>query len=327
MTVAVLGLGSIGMRHARNLRALGRDVAGFDPDPARRRQLEDEGGQAFDSRAAALERANAVVVASPSERHLDDMRAAVDAGRHLFVEKPLAHTADGVAEVLADARDAGLTVFPGLVLRFHPAVLAARDMLRQGAVGTPIWARFQMSDYLPNWRPHQDHRAGYAADPRTGGVLFDLVHEFDIANFLLGPAETAAAAARSSGLLEIAAEDCADVVLRHADGVLSSMHFDYLTRPRRRTTEIAGSDGIIRLDLDARRLNVVGPDGDTTEDRVFPGDYPDDFLRQMASFLACADGDEAPPCTGDEALAVLTQVLDARRLAGLPSTTDHETAP
>lgn len=311
--VAVLGLGSIGLRHARNLKELCARPIGFDPSPERRALLDG----AVANRAAALDAADAVVIASPSGQHRDDLEAAIEAGCHVLVEKPLAHADAGLEAVLARAEAAGLTVFVAVNQRFNPAIEAGRARLRDGRLGEPLWARLLCASYLPDWRPQQDHRQGYAADPASGGVLFDVIHEFDLANHLLGPARTLSAAATRSGRLGIATEDIADVTLEHDGQLRSTLHLDYLTRPAQRITEIAGTEGLLRLDLRARRLERWSPDGAPAETEDFPGSVDDDYRAEMVAFLDCCRGEATPRCGGREGLAVLRQVLDARRLCGL----------
>lgn len=317
-SVAVLGLGSIGLRHARNLLALGRPVVGFDPSPDRRALLVQAGGEAAESRDRALAAAGAVLIASPNRFHLADLDAAVAAGLPAFVEKPLAHDAAAAAAVLDRAAAAGLVVFAGLNMRFNPVVREARRIIAAGGIGRLLWGRLICASYLPGWRPWQDYRAGYAADAGTGGVLFDIIHEFDLAWHLLGPARTVSALARRSGLLDMPSEDMADVVLDHADGARSTIHLDYVTRPDRRATEIAGTDGLLELDLLGRRLRHLGTDGRVLLDTVLPGTDDGDYLDEMRAFLDAVDRRTAPVCDGREALAVLDQVVAARRLANLP---------
>jgi len=319
LTVAVLGLGSIGLRHARNLLSLGQAVVGFDPDPERRQLLEAEGGRALDSRDGALEGANAAVIASPSQFHADDLSAALDAGCHVMAEKPLAHSVVGLDDLLARAHEQGLVVFVAHNLRFHPCVEAAREILAAGRLGELLWARLLAASYLPDWRPHQDYRRGFAADPATGGALFDFIHEFDLAAHLLGPFETAAAVARRTGTLDIASEDCVDAILRHASDVCSAVHVDYATRPARRITEIVGTDGTLTLDLVNRQLTLVDADGAEIAHHDYGGAFSEDYVREMEAFLECVNGQAEPRCDAKEALSILTQVVAARALAGLPA--------
>ncbi|MDP7343029.1 MAG: Gfo/Idh/MocA family oxidoreductase [Alphaproteobacteria bacterium] len=319
MTLAVLGLGSIGTRHATNALALGEAVVGFDPDPARRGLLAEKGGRPAESRAAALDGADAAIVASPNAHHLDDICAALGAGCHVMVEKPMAHATDGVQALLDAARAGERVVFAAHNLRFHPAVRAAKAILDSSRLGTPLWARALAASYLPGWRPRQDYRAGFAADARTGGAVFDFIHEFDLLAHLLGPYTAEAAVARRSGILDIAAEDCADAILRHETGPVSTLHIDYVTRPAVRITEVAGTEGMLRIDIPARRLVHLAVGGETLAEESFGGEHGDDYVTEMRAFLDCVRGEATPACDGQEALAVLAQVIRVRRLAGLPA--------
>ncbi len=318
--IGVLGLGSIGLRHARNLLDLGREVIGYDPDPARQATVAALGGEIAPNRDALLKQSAAVVVCSPNAHHRDDLGDAIAAGCSVLIEKPLAHTDIGLEELLDQAERQGLVIFAGFNLRFHPAVRLAAQWLAEKRLGTPLWARAIFSDFLPHWRPSQDYRLGYTADPRTGGVIFDVIHEIDLVTALLGPGHMTAASARNTGTLGITSEDCADLIIRHSCGVQSSVHLDYVTRPRRRVTEIAGTNGMFILDLDARRLSHIGTDGGVVAEVVFPGSASDDYREEMRAFMACLVDMESPACDGRQALAVLRLALDARRLAKLPPT-------
>lgn len=317
-TVAVLGLGSIGLRHATNLIQLGQHVVGFDPDPERRSKLLALGGTTSESREFALEQADAAVVATPNRFHLDDLTAAIDAGCPTFVEKPISHRSDGVAELLAEARTRNLSVFAALNLRYHPSVEFAKAALAEQRIGPIVWARLICSSYLPNWRPHQDYRKGHACDPETGGILFEDIHEVDLANHLLGPARVIAATARVTETLELTAEDCADLILRHPDGVISSIHMDFATPVPKRVTEIAGTKGVIRIDIIGRSYLETNADGEIVHERRFDSLIDDDYLVEMDAFLGSLDGGGDVRCDGGEALDVLAQVINARELAGLP---------
>ena len=325
MVVAVLGLGSIGLRHARNLLSLEREVVGFDPALDRRSALIEAGGTVVATRDAAIEAAVAVVVASPNAYHFEDMTAVVDAGRHIFVEKPLAHKVGGVNEILERALAADRVVFAGLNQRYNPAIREARALIAAGRLGTVLWGRFLAALYLPDWRLSQDHRKGYAADRTTGGVIFDAVHEFDLAHHLLGEARTLTATARSSGSLGVPSDDIADIVLGHPGGVVSSLHLDYVTRPPRRIIDIAGTAGLLNIDILARRLVLHDGDGKTVLERTYDTTYDDDYRDEMAAFLNCIEGREKPACDGREALSVLHQVVAARFLAGLPGAEARDT--
>jgi predicted dehydrogenase len=316
--IAILGLGSIGLRHARNALALGESVIGFDPSPERRALLIAEGGEIAESRDAALAAATACVIASPSDLHEDDLAAAIAAGRHALVEKPIGHRIGRLPQLLDQAEAGGVVIAAALNLRLHPCVRIAKAVLTEGELGRVLWGRFLAALYLPDWRPGQDWTKGYANDPRTGGAVFDYIHEFDLAAHLLGPFTPAACVAGNSGTLGLESEDIADAILRHPGGVSSSVHVDYVTRPRMRGFYIAGTLGHLHVDLDRRHIRRIDAEGGVMLDETLAGGYGDDYITEMSAFLDAVRG--APPvCTGREALAVLEGVIQTRTLAGLPS--------
>lgn len=314
--LGVIGLGSIGLRHARNALVAGADVLGFDPDAHRGDLLGQAGGIFASTEDAIFETCDAVVVCSPNSFHFDHMSRAIDAGLHALVEKPLSHKVEGLTDVLDKADEKGLIVGAAMNLRFHPVSLAAKRILRSGVCGTPIWARLTMSSYLPDWRPHQDYRQGYTADQTTGGVLFDIVHEPDLAAFLLGSFTVVAASAVRTGLLDIPSEDCADLILDHA-GVRSTVHVDYISTQKRRFFEIQCSRGFIHGDLNLRKFMAYDKEGVIVNEELFPGAYDHDYVEEMKAFLSAVSGKGTYPCPARDALDVLTGVIQARRMAGL----------
>lgn len=322
MEFVVLGLGSIGRRHAENLLALKCQVLGFDTDQERCKSFEAAGGRSTSRREEAMAAAangGAIIVASPSGQHHADVLEAIDIGCHLFVEKPFVHRLDGIEEALKAAECAGQIIFAAHNLRYHPAVESAHAVLSAGELGQIFWARAICGSYLPDWRPNQDYRTGYAANPMAGGVIFDIVHEFDLSAYLLGPFRVKQAIGNQSGFLELSSEDIADIVLQHDSGARNVVHVDYLTRPPIRVMDIAGENGRLSVDIIRRRVRHWRADGEIVLDESAASKHEDDYRFEMAQFLSCIEGETEPRCDGFEAFAVLREVISARDMAGLPS--------
>lgn len=318
MRLAILGLGSMGLKHAENARAQGCTVIGFDPDPAALAKLESLDGRGLNSAEAAIQQSESVIVASPPACHLDHIAAALAANRPTLVEKPLSDRVGNLAALLSEAERRGIMVAVAQNLRFHPAVNAAKTMIAEGAIGQPIAAAAIGVSHLPDWRPGKDYRVNYAADPKSGGAIFDWIHEIDLMAYLFGPFEGVAAAAGRSGALEISAEDTATMALRHHSGVASTVMVSYAGRSAKRTTDIFGTDGRLEIDISARRLRAWNRDSHETV-RDFGGQHGDDYGAELSDFLAAATGKARPRCAAMEALGILRQVLRLRALAGLPA--------
>ena len=159
MKCLVVGAGSIGRRHAQNLLTLDAgDVSVCDPDAdavaAATSTLGVKGYAALDEALAAGP--DAVLVCTPTHRHLDVARAALEADAHLFIEKPVALSLEGVAALVELAAARARTVRVGCNMRFHPGVTALRSAIEAGAAGRVRMIRAWFSHYLPNWRPSRD---------------------------------------------------------------------------------------------------------------------------------------------------------------------------
>lgn len=314
--VLVLGLGSIGLRHARNLRRLGAEVLGFDPSHISRAKASAEGIAIASAREEALRTSRAVIIATPSQYHYADLSESVNAGKPVFVEKPLAHTLKGLREIMTSAT---APVFPALILRHDSAVQAARAFISALGPQTDIGGLVSCESYLPNWRPDADYKAGYAADPVSGGVIFDHIHEIDLGWHLLGPMQFRAASAMVGTKLGLKSDERAEMDFDHARGQLRIV-VDYASPGRnRRETALQGAWGRLKLDIVRRRLTIWDSADVLVRDDVMPGAFEEDYLDQMKLFLDVAAGKAKPICSVTEALDVLALALAARKACHLPT--------
>jgi predicted dehydrogenase len=328
MKIAVLGGGSIGLRHAQNAAAMNCAVTVYDPDSASLARAKALGLEAQPCRSAALAAADAAIVASPSRFHMVDAIDSVEHGCHVLIEKPMATSTSGMDTLLKTSDARGVRVFVAQNLRVHPAVKRAVEFIQQSRLGTLLWSRLIASSYLPSWRPGSDHRANYTSNPRTGGAIFDYVHELDLAWHLLGRYEVQACIARSTGTLGISAEDTADIVVRHDSGLISNIHVDYVSPIPERITSIAGTDGRIDIDIPGRRLRLLDNRGATVAYHGFGGEHADDYRTELVEFFAGINGTRASLLSdGTESNAILKQVLEARSLAKLPADDGRLSSP
>lgn len=323
MRIVLLGAGSIGQRHLRNLRTLGHDVVAVcDPDGARleairplvttRCRLVTDDVEAFGGDAEAA------VICSPPHRHLDQAAAAVRRGWHVFVEKPLAHTLEGTAALVDAAARAGRAVLVGCNLRFLPSLMLVRRLVDEGRIGRPLAARAQCGYYLPFWRPHTDYREGYGArDAMGGGIILDSIHEFDYLTWLLGMPREVFAYAGKVSTLEIDTEDNADILLRFDYGAVASVHLDYLQRTYRRSCDLIGEDGVIAWDYIAQSVTVYGKDDRRLEvfQESINAERNQMFLDEMRHFARCVTEGEPPVVDAAAARAVLEVALAAKASA------------
>lgn len=309
-SLAVIGLGSIGSRHARNAIDLGLTVFGYDPDPVARERAAEIGVIPVSGMQELMRDADVAVSASPSSRHQGDISMCLEADCPVLVEKPIGHDTDVVAGLLQRAGERRLQVGSVFNLRNRRIVEALPDEI--SGLGEPRWARFVSASWLPDWRPLQDYRDGYANDRTAGGVLFDVIHEIDLANFLLGPGRTVAAVVRRTGALELSTEDVAELVLEHTGGCLASLHLDFGSRVRRRFVEISGESGSIHANLRTGRLRCSDASGRLIRERSYAADINKEYLLTLKTFVEAVRKGVDAPVSGQEGLSALRQVLAAQ---------------
>jgi len=332
MKVLIAGLGSVGQRHARNLRRLLGDRVELLAWRVRgRRQVlgagatasspEDEYGIRTFARLdeALAERPLAVIVANPTANHVETAQAAADAGCHLFIEKPLGHRWEGIEALQRSVQGRGLVAMVGYQMRYHPALLRLREWLAAGEIGRQVSARLDFGEYLPGWHPYEDYRESYAAvRAMGGGVLLTQIHEFDYAVWLWGMPERVYAAGGQFTDLELDVEDVVSVTLEYPAGAairLVHVHLDYLRRPPVRGCEILGQSGRLSADLRSGAVTRLAIDGTVNAERV-EVDRDEMFINELRHFLECLEGRAQPrPDLAEGALSLRIALAAQQSLA------------
>ena len=320
MKLLMAGLGSVGQRHLRNLQALGqqevvlyRTGRGTLPD-------EELAGlpTETDLAAALAHRPQAVIIANPTALHLPVALAAAQAGSHLFIEKPVSHSLDGLDQLAAIVQEKELRVLVGFQFRFHPGLRTIKQLINGGAIGPIICAHAHWGEYLPDWHPWEDYRRGYSARADLGGgVILTSCHPFDYLRWLLGEVQTVSATAGQLSGLDLDVEDIADVTLRFASVAIGTVHLDYTQRPPSHWLQVTGQTGTIRWDnADGAVLCYRADQGEWEQIPVPPGfERNTMFLDEMRHFLDCITGWDEPLTNLQDGIRALEIALAAKHSA------------
>lgn len=269
--IGILGMGSIGSRHAEHLKKLGREI--FPSDPAASLCTRDE----------ALDRSDAIVIASPTNQHYNDLADALATKKPVFCEKPIAHVAH---------HSFSRTAMVGYNLRFHPCVIAAKEWV--GQIGTIFSADFMCAQYNDKYKDN---------------VVLNWSHEIDLAHYLLGQPNYASIMPLGIFDKQKDTHVSAKVIWAlQGKPTLVTMHLDYLANPEIRQFLIIGSEGQIIVDLYGRQSWLRDTRGQVidTIDETYTS-YDDDYLDEMKEFIGILEGDRPynRGCNGEEALQAL----------------------
>lgn len=295
----VVGAGSAGRRHLRNLAALGidsialRSLKGGPSDSAGFRSVHswDEASD-FEPSIA--------IIANPTALHVDAALEATRLGCHVLIEKPVADCIESTMQLQAAITRRNTTALVGYQFRFHPTLRAVRDWLQQGVIGEPVSAHAHWGEYLPGSQPGDDQRA----DPNGrcdlgGGLVLALSHPLDYMRWLLGEVTSVSAMTARRPRLAIGVEDVAIMALRMKSGALASISLDYVEQPARHTLDIVGTAGTISWDAATgtahARCNAGATNLWVRPERNFNQNTL--LVSELQHFLACVRGTEQPNCT------------------------------
>jgi len=316
LRIAVLGLGSIGRRHVRNLIALGAgDLLGFDPAAGAAGLAAREYGirtvTNLDEVWAFAP--SAVFVTSPSHHHVPLALDAARRGCDLFIEKPLSDSVDAIDQLRLAADSQRLVTMVGCNMRFHPGPAAVRRLIQEGAIGAVLSARIHTGSYLPDWRPGTRYQDSYSASrEQGGGAVLDCIHELDLALWYSGPATLVASIVRPARSIGLAVDGLAEILLEHDNGALSSVHLNYVQRDYLRFCQVIGETGTLHWYFAAPRVEIRS--GGAPRQVTWSPDWTADrmFVDEAGEFLRCVRERTAAPNGLAEAERTLRLALQAR---------------
>ena len=172
MKFLIIGCGSIGTRHLKNLKSISAgEIIAYRPRNKTIKKLEDEYHiKTYSDLTEALnQNPDAVLVTNPTSLHIQTALSAAKQGCHIFIEKPISNTLDGINELIDIVHKKNLDVLVGCNLRFYPCLQFIKTLLDEKRIGKVVSARVQIGQYLPDWHPWEDYRNMYSAQKLLGG--------------------------------------------------------------------------------------------------------------------------------------------------------------
>jgi len=317
LTVAIVGAGQVGTQHARAFSQLGASVRVLgiaDVDEQRATELASTyGGRAFTRYQELLELApDIAVICLPHNLHLGAAVDAAQAGCHVLMEKPLAHTMEDARAIVDTCLSNGVLLTVSFVHRYRTELLKAKELITGGEIGTPAVAIdsfcSQGGRHVPGWVWRKSESGG-------GPLMYGAIHSLDRLRWLLDSEVEEVFARSVTYSQDVDVEDGLLATLAFANGCLATLIVNspgYVVTPRSWDTEIFGSEARIRVrtreyleytsDFHAYRLDV-------TRD--------DNFGAQAREFVAAIREGREPWITGEDGLRAQEVAMAIYRSAEL----------
>ncbi|ABG04687.1 oxidoreductase-like protein [Rubrobacter xylanophilus DSM 9941] len=324
MRVGLIGAGRIGAIHARTLaehpEVESLLVADYDAGLAEKLAARHS-AEAVPSVEDIFEMADAVVIASPTDTHVEYLLRAAESGLPAFCEKPIAIDLESTDRAISAINEAGIAVQMGFMRRFDPGYRVAHELVASGELGEVTLVTGHTHDIEP---PHESYI------PRSGGAFKDmLIHDIDALRFVTGAEPVEVNATGSNRAMEVFERygDLATVaaVMHLDDGslaVLSGTRQDPLGYDVR--MEVFGTKDSVAVGLNSRTpIRSVEPDAPPRDGAAKVGwleRFEPAYRAEMDAFVEVALGRRSSPCTPEDARAalVVAEACGASARGGVP---------
>lgn len=257
----IVGLGSMGKRRIRNLKALREsEILGFDPAKDRRDEAEEKYGiKTYDNFDDALEQnPNVMIISTPPDLHMKYAKIAAGKNIHFFMEASVVD--EGMDELIKMCKGKDIVAAPSSTFRFYYPVKIIKKLIDEGTIGKPLSFTYHSGQYLPDWHPWEDYRKFYVSKRETGACREIVPFELSWLTWVFGDVETVSAFKDKLTTLEADIDDIYDVLLRFNSGVLGHLMVDVISRTPVRIIQIISEQGTIIWDWEKKNVKVYTAD-------------------------------------------------------------------
>jgi predicted dehydrogenase len=262
--ILIIGAGSIGERHIRNLLALGyRNLIVYRQRNLPFRTINFEQVRVItDFGQIEIMRPKAAFITSPTAQHLPQAIACARLGMHLFIEKPLSHSLEGLSMLQKTVEEKGVYVYVGYMMRFHPLIGRLKEIIEARCYGKLLSFSTRWGEYLPDWHPWEDYRTSYAARKEMGGgAALTLSHDLDLVLWLAGsPLVNHYALPNRASALEVDVEAGMDFLLQFESGTTGHVHLNFFEKPPARYLHYVFESAVVHFDYYTNELQIATSD-------------------------------------------------------------------
>lgn len=248
----VVGTGSIGTRHINNLITLGVDIDAISYRSAHsfsKKYLNKNITIHSINENIDFQKYDFCLVANETNLHLATAVRAVESGCHVFIEKPLSTSKQGLEKLKKISKEKNKIIQVGFMLRYHPNLIFIKKAIENDIIGDVFYARALVGQNLINWRPKTNFKKSYSVDiKKGGGVIFDLCHEFDYLSWILGNFKNIFTLNHNVDFISNEVESISHITFETKNNISGTITLDYVRPFLERSVEIIGSKGILKWD-------------------------------------------------------------------------------
>ena len=255
--VLIIGFGSIGRRHLNNIIDLGFKKIFIVSKSLKK--LNDFPFVKIFSEISHVFEINKIdfslICSSTSNHYSDFLKLCKYDIKNIYIEKPISNNLLEAKKMLKISLSKDLNVLVGFDLRFDLGLIKVKKLVEDKIIGDICTFRCEVGQFLPDWRSNISYSESSSSKSiHGGGVMLDLIHEFDYVEWILGEFQSVFGKNIKSSNLKIDTEDNSLNILSLENNVYGTICLDYLQKKLSRSLKIIGNNGMIIWDYSESKV-------------------------------------------------------------------------
>ena len=258
MKILVVGYGSIGKRHVKNLSSLNQTQVSVCSKNKETWKLEKKGIKTFTTIEQALkEKHDVAIICNETSLHIKTAIKLADNGYHIFLEKPISNSLKNIPALIKIIKRKKLITMVGCNMRFHHGIKLMKSLIDKNEIGRILSVTVENGSFMPDWHPWEDYQISYASQKKLGGgVVLTQIHEIDYLYWFFGKVDDIYSFTEKLTDLQIDVEDYSGSLLKFKNKIIAELHLDYFQKPSVRSCKIIGTKGQITWNWENNHVQI-----------------------------------------------------------------------
>ncbi len=299
MKILIVGLGSIGKRHLKNILTIknAKNIEIIIYSKQTKSYLGNHKNiKIFDTLdECLLEKPDVGFITNETAYHIPIALKLAKLGLDLFIEKPLSNSMTNIKKLIKLVEAKKIVTLMGCNLRFNNCIKEIKNLIKQNAIGKILSVKVECGTYLPDWHPHENYSNSYAAkDELGGGVVLTCIHELDYLFWFFGKIKEVFSMTGKVSDLKISVSDLSAIILKFQNDVIAEIHLDYFQKPEARSCKIIGTKGTIYWDSLSNEVKLYDLKKEKwiRKEKVKKSHKDETYLNEIKHFIHCVNKKE-----------------------------------
>ncbi len=296
MKILIVGLGSIGKRHLKNILTIknAKNIEIIIYSKQTKSYLGNHKNiKIFDTLdECLLEKPDVGFITNETTYHIPIAIKLAKAGLDLFIEKPLSNKISNVKTFTKVVEIKKLITLMGCNLRFHKCINEIKNLIDKKTIGNIISVKVECGTYLPDWHPNENYSKSYASrDELGGGVVLTCIHELDYLYWFFGEIQEVFSITGKYSNLKITASDLSAIILKFKNNIIAEVHLDYFQKPEARSCKLIGTKGTITWDSLNNEVKIYDFKKSKWESKLKIKKYDKNemYVKELEHFIQCVN--------------------------------------